>query len=437
MNNSKQNSKNDINIDNKTNRLGNILKVGWFLAKRQIKGSNKSTTLLIVFIMMLTFLNLVVISGVLIGLIEGGNIANREQYTGDLIVKTVAGEKDIKHTYEINNTLQNMPDISEISVRYIENGQVEANYKTRRDFNTLRDTAGTQVTGIKLADENSLSNISKYVVEGDFLKEGESGYVLMGANLLLRYSSDFGDAFASLDGVFPGDEVKITVGENTKTFIVKGIVDSKVGEVSMRAFMTEEDFWRLVDRPIVNANEIAVKINPSSITTGDDLKNNLIKAGFGNDGKIQTAVEAIPEFLNQIRLAFGLLGNVIGLIGIVVASITIFIVIFINAVTRRKYIGIMKGIGISEKAIEVSYVFQSIFYAVLGGLLGLAITYGALVPLFLAHPLDFPFSDGILVAPVTGTMFKFFLLLFVTLIAGYIPARMIVKKNTLDSILGR
>lgn len=421
----------------KINKLGNILKVGWFLAKRQIKGSNRSTTLLIVFIMMLTFLNLVVISGVLIGLIEGGNIANREQYTGDVLVKTIAGEKDIGNTYEITNTLRKMPEVSDISVRYIENGQVEANYKTRRDFDVLRDTAGTQVTGINIAEENKLSNLSKYVVEGEFLKEGESGYVLLGANLLLRYSSDFGDAFASLDGVFPGDEVKIKVGENTKTFIVKGIVDSKVGEVSLRAFLTEEDFWRLVDRPIVNANEIAIRLDPDTTLADADVKNNLIRAGFEKDGKIQTAKEAIPEFLNQIRLAFGLLGNVIGLIGIVVASITIFIVIFINAVTRRKYIGIMKGIGISEKSIEVSYVFQSIFYAVLGGLLGLAITYGALVPLFLAHPLDFPFSDGILVAPIAGTMFKFFLLLLVTLFAGYIPARMIVKKNTLDSILGR
>ena len=223
MKNSKQNRKNDINIDNKTNRLGNILKVGWFLAKRQIKGSNKSTTLLIVFIMMLTFLNLVVISGVLIGLIEGGNIANKEQYTGDVLVKTIAGEKDIGNTYEFTNTLRKMPEVSDISVRYIENGQVEANYKTRRDFNVLRDTAGTQVTGINIDEENKLSNLSKYVVEGEFLKEGESGYVLLGANLLLRYSSDFGDAFASLDGVYPGDEVKIKVGENTKTFIVKGI----------------------------------------------------------------------------------------------------------------------------------------------------------------------------------------------------------------------
>jgi putative ABC transport system permease protein len=418
-------------------KFGNIIRVGWFLAKRQVRGSNKATTMLIVFIMMLTFLNLVVVSGILIGLIEGGNIANKEQYTGDVIVKTIAGKIDIANTYELESTLRKMGGVSDISIRYIENGQIEANYKTRRDFSVLQDLVGTQIAGIDIDDEDRLSSLSKYVVEGEYLKEGESGYILMGANMLYRYSSDFGDTFASLEGVYPGDEVKVTIGDNTKTFIVKGIIDSKVNEVSLRGFITREDFWRLVDRPVVNANEVSIRIDENSLLTPDQLKSNLVKVGFADDGKIQTDREAIPEFLNQIRLAFGLLGNVIGLIGIVVASITIFIVIFINAVTRRKYIGIMKGIGISERAIEVSYIFQSIFYATLGGALGLLVVYGALVPLFLAHPLDFPFSDGILVAPLSGTIFKFFLLLLVTLIAGYIPARRIVKKNTLDSILGR
>lgn len=415
----------------------NIIRVGWFLAKRQIKNSNKSTTALIVFIMMLTFLNLVVVSGVLIGLIEGGNKANREQYTGDVIIKTIAGKKDIPNTFEIESTLSKMEGIDVVSVRYIENGQIEANYRTRRDFSELQDLVGTQITGINLDNEVALSNLSKFVVEGEFLNEKESGYILMGADLLRRYSASFGDYFASLEGVYPGDKVKVTVGSNTREFTVKGIVDTKVGEVSMRAFLTKEDFWRLVDRPGLNGNEIAVRIEGTSTLTPDVVKSNLIKSNFGKDGNIQTAIEAIPEFLNQIRLAFGILGNVIGLIGIIVASITIFIVIFINAVTRRKYIGIMKGIGISERAIEVSYIFQSIFYAFLGGFFGLLLTYVVLVPLFLAHPLDFPFSDGILVAPFNSTMFKFFLLMVVTIIAGYIPARRIVKKNTLDSILGR
>jgi ABC-type lipoprotein release transport system permease subunit len=47
-----------------------------------------------------------------------------------------------------------------------------------------------------------------------------------------------------------------------------------------------------------------------------------------------------------------------GSIGIVVSAITLFIVIFINAITRRKQIGILKGIGINSFAIEFSYLFQ-------------------------------------------------------------------------------
>lgn len=415
----------------------NTLKVAWFLARRQIKNSNKATTALIVFIMMLTFLNLVVVSGVLVGLIEGANRANKGQYTADILVSTPPGESYIKHTHEIESTLRAMSDVSNISVRYIQGGEIEANYQTRRDFSQLRDVAGTQIVGLDLAEENRLSNISKYINEGSYLNENESGYILIGKNLLHRYSEAFGDVFASLEGVYPGDEVKVTIGDRTKTFIVKGIINSKVDQVSLRAFITREDFLRLVDRPTLDANEISIKLNSSSQLNEDGVKANLLRLGFADYAKIQTASEAIPEFLNQIKLAFGLLGNVIGLIGIIVASITIFIVIFINAVTRRKYIGIMKGIGIKERVIEISYIFQSIFYASLGGIFGLIVVYVMLVPLFLAHPLNFPFSDGILVAPISSTVFKFFLLLAVTIIAGYIPARRIVKKNTLDSILGR
>jgi ABC-type antimicrobial peptide transport system permease subunit len=111
--------------------------------------------------------------------------------------------------------------------------------------------------------------------------------------------------------------------------------------------------------------------------------------------------------------------------------------VFINALTRRKFIGILKGIGISGRAIEISYIFQSIFYAVVGSGVGLLLVYIFLVPLFQAHPIDFPFSDGILVAPLKSTLYRVGLLVFATLIAGYIPARMIIRKNTLDSILGR
>ena len=49
----------------------NAIRVGWFLALRQLRRSNKGTPVLIIFIMVLTFLNLVVVSGALLGLING------------------------------------------------------------------------------------------------------------------------------------------------------------------------------------------------------------------------------------------------------------------------------------------------------------------------------------------------------------------------------
>ena len=111
--------------------------------------------------------------------------------------------------------------------------------------------------------------------------------------------------------------------------------------------------------------------------------------------------------------------------------------IFINALTRRKFIGILKGIGINGQAIELSYVMQSIFYAFIGSAIGFILLYAFLQPFVARHPIDFPFSDGILVAPLSGTLLRISLLVVATIIAGYIPARMIVRKNTLDSILGR
>jgi ABC-type antimicrobial peptide transport system permease subunit len=131
------------------------------------------------------------------------------------------------------------------------------------------------------------------------------------------------------------------------------------------------------------------------------------------------------------------LGAFVGGIGLTVASITLFIVIFINAIAREKYIGIMKAIGIKSKIIKSSYVLQSIFYAVIGSALGFLILWLIMIPYFKQNPIDFPFSDGILAVSSSGIIIRIIILILSAIAAGYIPARIIVKKNTIDSLLGR
>lgn len=415
--------------------IKNSLRVALLLGVRQIKHASKWTTGLIIFIMMLTFLNLVVVSGILVGLIEGSVQANRDQNTGDVFLSTIQGEKYISETSKVLSTIDTIPGITHYSARYTDGVTIEANYRTRRDPQEVRDTVATRIVGIDPADEDQVTGLSKYVVEGSYLEPGDNGYILVGANMLKEYAPDFGDVFSTIEGVGPGSRVKVTVKDKTKEYIVKGIIKSKVDETSFRAFMLDTDFRLFADRANLNANEVAMTVDK-----GVDpliIKQALIDSGIDRYARVRVSREALPQALEDIIVTFRLLGNAISSIGLLVSSITVFIVVFVNAITRRKYIGILKGIGISPLAIELSYVMQSLIYAVVGSALAIVIVYALLVPLLAAHPIDFPFSDGILVAPVGGTAIRLTILMIATLIAGYIPAWMIIKKNTLDSILGR
>ena len=65
------------------------LSVGFFLAFRQLKRSSIATTVLIIFVMTLTFLNLVVVRGVLVGLVEGITKVYDEAYSGDVFISNL------------------------------------------------------------------------------------------------------------------------------------------------------------------------------------------------------------------------------------------------------------------------------------------------------------------------------------------------------------
>jgi len=410
------------------------LKIGWYLAIRQLRRTNPWTTILIVFVMVLTFLNLTVISGILVGLIEGSVQQNKNSYTGDVIVSTLDQKKYIENSPYVISVVKNNPDIKYSSVRYITGGSIEANYKLKTSDKDKIESASAFIAGVNTEDEQSVTNIYKSLIEGSFLVEGDYDQVVVGSDLLKKYTRIEVPGFEAIDaGV--GSLVRIRIGDLTREVVIKGIIKSKVDEISRRVFLPENQLRAMLGRDDYGINEISIKVKDG--VTAEAVRDSLIASNVNNFAKVQTFEEAIPKFLDQIKLTFALLGNIISLIGLVVASITVFIVIFINAITRKKFIGILKAIGIRGRAIEWSYIFQSFFYAVAGSMIGLMVLYGVAQPFVAAHPIDFPFSDGIIVAPFDESFFKVLLLIVATILAGYIPARMIVRKNTLDSVLGR
>src|SRR3989344_734558 len=378
------------------------IRIGLFLASRAIRRASLWTTSLIIFVMVLTFLNLVVVSGILVGLIQGAFEAARTEFTSDVIISTLDDKKYIENSPNLIALLNSMAEVESISPRYSEGAVVEANYKTRNDTEKP-NTAGTQLLGIDPVSEHTVTGLGDKIFEGEYLRDGDYDQVILGYYLLSQYVPFEDPNFAALKNVGVGDKIRIKFGDIVREVTVKGIIKSKVDALTRNVFMVDSQVRSMIGRNDGNVDQIAVKLAPGAdpIAVREALK----LRGVDGYARVQTFADAQPQFLKDIINTFNMLGTAFSSIGLVVSSITIFIVIFINALT--------------------------------GSAIGLGLVYLVLVPAIAAHPIDFPFSDGILVAEVGDTMFRVGLLVFSTVIAGYIPAWMIVRKNTLDSILGR
>jgi putative ABC transport system permease protein len=437
-------------------RFFNTIRLGFFLAIRQVLRTSKWTTFLIVFIMMLTFLNLVATSGFLVGIVEGSSRGFKEQWTGDLLITNRNEKTHIERTNDILAALSSFPQIKSYSPRLVAGASVEANWsekRTEEDANIVSN----QIAGIDPVKENETTGLANYVVEGEWLTPGDARGIVIGSAFLQEYSP-VADLVSLLRDIKPGTVVRVTVSggkvtvnpgnegqefatevdENTavtQDFIVRGIVKSKVGFVSSRAYILDSELKKMLGKTDGDVSEIAVVLNE-----GVDpylIKTPLLKNGFGQYAKINTADEGAPEFLVNIKLFFSIIGTILGSVSVVVALITIFIIIYINALTRRRQIGIMKGIGVTNFAIEFSYICQAVFYVLFGAFIALVIIFGMMKPYIDAHPIDTPFASIVLVAEPLSVATKFLLVMLVSVFAGYLPARIIVSRNTLNAILGR
>src|SRR3989344_167000 len=137
-------------------KLALNIRIGWYLALRQVRRASWWTTSLIIFVMVLTFLNLVVVSGVLVGLIQGAVDAARTEYTSDVILSVLDDKTYIENSPNIIALVKTLPDVEGISARYREGGTIEANYKTRKETDKP-NTVAAQIVGVNSADENSLT----------------------------------------------------------------------------------------------------------------------------------------------------------------------------------------------------------------------------------------------------------------------------------------
>lgn len=424
-----------MNVQSQQAKFKNDLFVGQFIAIRELKRSNPWSTALIVFVMSLTFFNMVLMGGILIGLAEGMMSSFKTYYSSDILIKPSRQYPSISQSSLLDIVVKSLPSYRGSSTRYTTPAILENRDKIKIYSTEIGQRVSGTLVGINSSDEDAVTGLSSKIIQGDFLSQYDTADIVLGKSLLSQYSQG-SSTETRLENVVVGSKLTIIIGSNTVDVRVKGIIDSGNSTVDSRMFIPEHTMRAILNNQSLYGNEIAVSLKPSA--SKDDSKA-FILANFPypEDIDVETAEETLPKAISDMKKTFSMLGNIVGVISLIVGAISIFIVIFVNAITRRKYIGIMKGIGISARAIKISYVIQSLFYAASGILFASLIIIWFLVPWFDIHPLSFPVTEGKLAVTTTDLLVRGLILSITAFISGYVPAWIVTKQNTLDAILGR
>ena len=138
-------------------------------------------------------------------------------------------------------------------------------------------------------------------------------------------------------------------------------------------------------------------------------------------GTIMSAVSTIINAITYVLIAFVS-------VSLVVSSIMIGIITYISVIERTKEIGILRSIGASKKDIKRVFNAESFIIGLSSGLFGIFITLLFTIPINIIL-MVFTGMGGIASLPMLGAIILVIISVILTLIAGFIPARIAAKKD--------
>jgi putative ABC transport system permease protein len=395
--------------------------VSWFLATRTIRRGNKGTTIMTIVILAVVFVNMLFLPSIIAGLVQNVNQKNIDYTTGQMVIHPRENDRFIENATEVTQKISGIPGVTGVTQRL-----------TAPAIITHRDrVVSLGVIGIDPMNEKTVTKLNTGIIRGDFLDESDMDSIVIGTVLAGDKNKKEEDEIQySLRGVDVGDSVNLTFNNGiTKSYRIKGIIGIKNQVIDYNVYISLRELAAVTGTGD-EASSILIRLSPSVPVS--DFKLTLMK--FGVQQRIRTWLED-AALVQQQSESVSIIGIVSTIAGLIIAIIIMFVVVFINTVNKRKQIGIIKAIGIDQKIIVNSYVFQVIFLAVCGILLGIMLNQ-VLVTLLTIYPLEMP--DGA-IAPVLdfGAIIQAAVTLFVaSIIAGYIPAWNTAKLEILEAMKG-
>ncbi|MBQ9834166.1 MAG: ABC transporter ATP-binding protein/permease [Bacilli bacterium] len=138
-------------------------------------------------------------------------------------------------------------------------------------------------------------------------------------------------------------------------------------------------------------------------------------------GIMMSSVSTIVNVISSVLIAFVA-------ISLVVSSIMIAIITYISVIERTKEIGILRAMGASKKDISRVFNAETLIEGFAAGLFGIIVTVLLNIPINIIIKKVVNISN-ISVLPLTGAVILIVISILLTVIAGFIPAKIASKKD--------
>ena len=141
---------------------------------------------------------------------------------------------------------------------------------------------------------------------------------------------------------------------------------------------------------------------------------------------MMTSVTVIVNMISYVLIAFVA-------ISLIVSSIMIGIITYISVLERIKEIGILRAIGASKKDISRVFNAETFIVGLTAGLLGIGITMLLNIPInsVIKNVAD---VSNLSKLPIGGAIILVVISMILTIIAGFIPAKIASKKDPVEAL---
>lgn len=290
----------------------------------------------------------------------------------------------------------------------------------------ISDEEDQKITGLK----NSLV-AGSYDLNSDYLPK-----TLIGLSLANRLGVSVGDTIVivspeGLESYLAGISFPLN-----QSFVVSGVYNTHNTDVdAYNVYVNLNQAQRLLG---FGEKIFGYEIRLKSINETDNFKNKLEKISDQNLISIKTWFDLHKDLYSVMLIERWTAYTILSLI-IAVATFSIFSSLLMTVIEKKRDIGVLKALGLSNRSILKIFLLEGVLIGIIGSILGviigLAVCYiqinyklYALDPtvyIIDALPIEVRVSDIFLISLMA---------IFLSIFAGYFPARKAANLNPIDAI---